>query len=65
MFDEMREREVASWNAMINGYALNGNARAALELFLTMMREVKPDEVTMLVVLSACNHGGLVEEGRK
>ncbi|KAF8113853.1 hypothetical protein N665_0045s0092 [Sinapis alba] len=65
MFDEMREKEVASWNAMINGYALNGNACAALDLFLTMMREVKPDEVTMLAVLSACNHGGLVEEGRK
>lgn len=65
MFDEMREKEVASWSALINGYALNGNARVALDLFLTMVREVKPDEVTMLAVLSACNHGGLVEEGRK
>ncbi|CAA7050647.1 unnamed protein product [Microthlaspi erraticum] len=66
VFDEMvGEREVASWNAMIHGYGLNGNANAALDLFLAMMREVKPDEVTMLAVLSACNHGGLVEEGRK
>lgn len=65
MFDEMREKEIASWSALINEYALNGNARVALDLFLTMVREVKPDEVTMLAVLSACNHGGLVEEGRK
>ncbi|VVB03394.1 unnamed protein product [Arabis nemorensis] len=65
IFDEMTEKEVTSWNAMIHGYALNGNARAALDLFLTMLKEVKPDEVTMLAVFSACNHGGLVEEGRK
>ncbi|KAL1225234.1 Pentatricopeptide repeat-containing protein [Cardamine amara subsp. amara] len=65
MFDMMPEKEVASWNAMIFGYALNGNARAALNLFLTMLEEVKPDEVTMLAVFSACNHGGLMEEGRK
>ncbi|CAH8301643.1 unnamed protein product [Eruca vesicaria subsp. sativa] len=66
IFDEMIEKEVASWNAMINGYALNGNASGALDLFSAMLlREVKPDEVTMLAVLSACNHGGLVEEGRK
>ncbi|KAL0309103.1 UNVERIFIED_CONTAM: Pentatricopeptide repeat-containing protein [Sesamum radiatum] len=25
----------------------------------------KPDEITMLGVLSACNHGGLVEEGKR
>lgn len=43
-------KEVASWNDMINGYALNG------DLFLAMLREVKPDEVTILAVLSACNH---------
>ncbi|XP_024010758.1 pentatricopeptide repeat-containing protein At2g44880 [Eutrema salsugineum] len=65
IFDEMPEKEVASWNAMIHGSALNGNARAALDLFLAMLKEVKPDEVTMLAVLSACNHGGLVEKGRK
>ncbi|CAN6994978.1 unnamed protein product [Brassica rapa subsp. trilocularis] len=57
--------EVASWNDMINGYALNGDVTAALDLFLAMLREVKPDEVTILAVLSACNHCGLVEEGRK
>ncbi|KAL9302826.1 Pentatricopeptide repeat-containing protein [Arabidopsis thaliana] len=65
IFDEMPEKQVASWNAMIHGYALNGNARAALDLFVTMMIEEKPDEITMLAVITACNHGGLVEEGRK
>ncbi|CDY56472.1 BnaC04g53260D [Brassica napus] len=56
LFNEMRFRTVASWNDMINGYALNGDVSAALDLFLAMLREVKPDEVTILAVLSACNH---------
>ncbi|KAH0882317.1 hypothetical protein HID58_058413 [Brassica napus] len=55
-------KDVASWNDMINGYALNGDVSAALDLFLAMLREVKPDEVTILAVLSACNH---IAEGRK
>ncbi|KAF8413478.1 hypothetical protein HHK36_001465 [Tetracentron sinense] len=62
----MRERETASWNAMINGFAVNGCAKEALEVFLEMQNtRVKPNEVTMIGVLSACNHSGLVEEGRK
>ncbi|XP_010275418.1 PREDICTED: pentatricopeptide repeat-containing protein At2g44880 [Nelumbo nucifera] len=65
VFDEMEERETASWNAMINGLAVNGCANEALEVFSEMRSEgIKPNEVTMLGVLSACNHGGLVEEGR-
>ncbi|KAL5973356.1 hypothetical protein ACLOJK_030006 [Asimina triloba] len=66
IFHGMRKKEVASWNAMINGFALNGLAREALELFMDMLKEgIKPNEVTMIGVLSACSHGGLIEEGRK
>ncbi|KAF8412937.1 hypothetical protein HHK36_000909 [Tetracentron sinense] len=65
-FDQMQEIEIGSWNAMINGFAINGCAKEALELFSEMQnRGVKPNEVTMIGVLSACNHSGLVEEGRK
>ncbi|XVE74097.1 hypothetical protein DITRI_Ditri11bG0171900 [Diplodiscus trichospermus] len=66
VFDEMPEKEIASWNALINGYAVNGCAKEALEVFLEMLNErVMPDDVTMISVLSACNHGGLVEEGKR
>ncbi|XP_042512651.1 pentatricopeptide repeat-containing protein At2g44880-like [Macadamia integrifolia] len=66
VFDKMHDREAASWNAMINGFAINGCAKEALEVFLEMQKEgVEPNEITMLGVLSACNHGGLVEEGKK
>ncbi|XP_027351400.1 pentatricopeptide repeat-containing protein At2g44880 [Abrus precatorius] len=66
VFEEMAEKETASWNALINGLAVNGYAEEALEVFTAMIREgFKPNEITMLGVLSACNHCGLVEEGRK
>ncbi|XVF22787.1 hypothetical protein REPUB_Repub12eG0201100 [Reevesia pubescens] len=66
VFDEMPEKEIASWNALINGYAVNGYAKEALEVFLEMQNErVMPNDVTMIGVLSACNHGGLVEEGKR
>ncbi|MBA0645411.1 hypothetical protein Goklo_013514 [Gossypium klotzschianum] len=66
VFDEMPEREIASWNALINGYAVNGCAKEALGVFLEMQnRRIVPNDVTMIGVLSACNHGGLVKEGKR
>lgn len=66
VFEKMAERETASWNALINGFAVNGCAMEALEVFARMMEEgFRPNEVTMMGVLSACNHCGLVEEGRR
>ncbi|XP_020225885.1 pentatricopeptide repeat-containing protein At2g44880 [Cajanus cajan] len=66
VFEEMSERETASWNALINGLAVNGCAKEALEVFARMMEEgFGPNEVTLIGVLSACNHCGLVEEGRR
>ncbi|KAJ7961899.1 Pentatricopeptide repeat-containing protein [Quillaja saponaria] len=65
LFDEMPQKETATWNALINGFAVNGCAKEALEIFSLMLRErLKPDEVTMMGVLSSCNHCGLVDEGR-
>ncbi|KAJ6344514.1 hypothetical protein OIU76_006105 [Salix suchowensis] len=38
----------------------------ALEAFSEMQREgIKPNDITMTGVLSACSHGGLVEEGKR
>lgn len=65
-FSSILNKETVSWNALINGLALNGKAREALDAFTAMRRSsVSPDEVTMVGVLSACSHGGLVEEGRR
>ncbi|KAG0631017.1 hypothetical protein M758_1G221100 [Ceratodon purpureus] len=66
VFDQMSERNVVAWTAMITGCAQHGRCREALEYFEQMKKEgIKPDKVTFTSVLSACTHVGLVEEGRK
>ncbi|CAN6469276.1 unnamed protein product [Victoria cruziana] len=66
VFDEMPERSLVSWNTMIMAFAMHGRAHDALALYHRMMaEEVVPDSVTFLAVLGACNHAGLVEEGRQ
>lgn len=66
VFGRMIERDWVSWNTMIMGHAQNGYASEALEIYRKMLSSgVKPDHVTMIGVLCACSHAGLVEEGRK
>ncbi|KAK6114967.1 hypothetical protein DH2020_007236 [Rehmannia glutinosa] len=66
LFNQMTKFDEVSWNSMLMGYATNGHGVEALVLFQEMRREgVKPTEVTFTAVLSACDHCGLVEEGKK
>lgn len=59
-------RDTASWNMMIGGYVKHGLGEKALEAFRMMLDEgYVPDEITFVVVLSACSHMGLIEEGKK
>lgn len=63
VFMIMKERDVVAWSSLISAYALNGEARTALEMFRQMeMEKVWPDDITFLVVLKACNHAGLADE---
>lgn len=66
IFDAMPFRNVVSWNAMIGGYAMHGEAANAVRLFCSMQRcKQKPDLVTFTCVLGACSQAGLTEEGRR
>ncbi|XP_038878567.1 pentatricopeptide repeat-containing protein At4g21065-like [Benincasa hispida] len=66
VFEEIREKNVYTWNVLISGYAMNGQGDAALAAFSRMLMEnFKPDEVTFLGILCACCHQGLVTEGRR
>ncbi|XP_010542327.1 PREDICTED: pentatricopeptide repeat-containing protein At3g14730 [Tarenaya hassleriana] len=65
VFDTMGNTDTASWNIMITGYGVHGHGKLALEMFSQMCRDgFKPDEVTFVGVLTACNHSGFVSEGR-
>nr|UPT49502.1 pentatricopeptide repeat protein AaPPR671 [Agave angustifolia] len=64
VFQEMGERNLISWTALISGLGLHGCTHEALERFRQMESEGwKPDKVTFLAMLSACRHGGSVEQG--
>ncbi|KAI4342803.1 hypothetical protein MLD38_027382 [Melastoma candidum] len=65
IFSRMEERNVSSWTSMIVGYAMHGYAAEALECFRSMREtNVRPNYITFIGVLSACVHGGMVQEGR-
>ncbi|GAB4847474.1 hypothetical protein Ancab_026531 [Ancistrocladus abbreviatus] len=65
IFQDMTEKNVYSYSSMILGFAMHGHANAAMELFHVMLKtEIKPNRVTLIGVLTACSHAGLVEEGR-
>ncbi|KAL5218959.1 hypothetical protein ABZP36_019643 [Zizania latifolia] len=54
-FDEMPERDVAAWNAMVSGLCRNARAAEAMGLFGRMVREgVTGDMVTVSSVLPMC-----------
>lgn len=66
VFETMDNPDVISWNSLITGYAWNGHGNEAVALFEQMLLEgVTPDEVTFVGVLSACSHGGLIDQGTK
>ncbi|KAJ7971008.1 putative Pentatricopeptide repeat-containing protein [Quillaja saponaria] len=64
VFDVMPERDVVSWTAMVSGYSQAKLSREALDLFWEMRHSgVRPDEVTMVSVISACTNLGDMETG--
>nr|KYP64415.1 hypothetical protein KK1_019011 [Cajanus cajan] len=64
LFDAMPQRDVISWTSMITGYSQASQFAKAVRLFKEMMEaKVKPDEITVASVLSACAHIGSLDVG--
>lgn len=63
-FQEIVNPDVVSWSVMICSTGQHGYAKEAVNLFeLMTASQFKPNQITFLGVLTACSHGGLVEEG--
>ncbi|KAH7836506.1 hypothetical protein Vadar_002189 [Vaccinium darrowii] len=64
----MPERNVVSWSCMMDGYLRCGDCKEALALFREMQkldgRDVRSNEFTMSVVLSACGQLSALEHGK-
>ncbi|OMO99623.1 hypothetical protein COLO4_13193 [Corchorus olitorius] len=66
LFDELPERDILCYNAMIGGFGIHGYGHRALQLYEQMKFEgLVPDDVTFMVTMYACSHVGLVQEGCK
>ena len=66
VFKELPERNVVSWIALIAGYGQSDHANLILDIYNRMRTEdVVPNLATFNVLLNACSHAGLLEEGEK
>ncbi|KAG8055587.1 hypothetical protein GUJ93_ZPchr0001g32762 [Zizania palustris] len=64
VFGCMPVKDVSSWTTMIVTLGTHGEEQDAVNMFDEMQREgVPPNRVTMLAILSACAHGGMVDMG--
>ncbi|XP_058077088.1 pentatricopeptide repeat-containing protein At1g08070, chloroplastic-like [Magnolia sinica] len=67
IFDEIPEKDLVTWNAMIGGYSQNQRPVEAIELFCQMQAEnrsrVKPDGVTMVSLTVSCSQMGALGLG--
>ncbi|KAI3823946.1 hypothetical protein L1987_05392 [Smallanthus sonchifolius] len=65
-FSEVPEKGIVSWSAMIGGFAQHGYGKEALALFNDMLKDgIAPNNVTLVSVLCACNHAGLVTQAKQ
>ncbi|WCJ24812.1 Pentatricopeptide repeat (PPR-like) superfamily protein [Euphorbia peplus] len=65
VFTESPKKGLACWNSIILGLAMNGKENEATDLFsLLESSNMKPDNVSFLGVLTACNHAGLVDKAK-
>jgi pentatricopeptide repeat protein len=66
IFDNMPEKDLVSWSALISGYAESNRPDKALDLFKQMQScGVRPDEVTMLSLISACSNLGALDPAKQ
>ncbi|KAL2467851.1 Pentatricopeptide repeat-containing protein [Forsythia ovata] len=65
LFDLLDKRDAVTYTSLIAGYGMQGEGKVALELFEDMISShIKPDDITIVAVLSACSHSGLVVQGQ-
>lgn len=65
LFKMLKKRDEVTYTSLIDGYGTQGKGQSALELFKEMVEfKIKPDHVTVVAILSACSHSGLVAQGQ-
>ena len=66
VLEELPIRNVVSWNALIAGYAQQGQGHEALNCFDRMESEgFSPNAVTFICILKACGSIGAIDKGKQ
>jgi pentatricopeptide repeat protein len=66
VFQLMQIRSIISWNIIIDSYGEHGDYAFVLHCLEGMQEEgIVPNSATFVCILSACSHGGLIEEAYK
>uniref|UniRef100_A0A2P2PM02 Pentatricopeptide repeat-containing family protein n=1 Tax=Rhizophora mucronata TaxID=61149 RepID=A0A2P2PM02_RHIMU len=66
VFDNMSDRNVVSWTSLIDGYVRKDCPKEAVSLFFEMVKVgIRPNSVTMVLVISACAKLQDLELGEK
>lgn len=64
IFDQVSDKNIVVWNAMIRAYGTHGHADEALKLFSQLIDSgLCPDGLIFLCLLSACSHARMISEG--
>ena len=65
VFDKVADKDLTVWTSMINSYAIHGMGKEAISLFhkMTTAERIMPDAIVYTIILLACSHSGLVEDG--
>ncbi|CAO2826063.1 unnamed protein product [Amaranthus hypochondriacus] len=66
VFEGILEKDTVTWNTMIAGYAKHGFGQQALGAFESMIKAgARADDATMVAVLYACAHAGLIDRAKR
>uniref|UniRef100_A0A0E0NKN3 Pentatricopeptide repeat-containing protein n=1 Tax=Oryza rufipogon TaxID=4529 RepID=A0A0E0NKN3_ORYRU len=66
LFLRMNERNLISWNALLSGYAADGQPVATINIYRQMeLACIRPDKYTLAGLLSLCRYQGLLHYGRQ
>ncbi|XP_021766099.1 pentatricopeptide repeat-containing protein At1g71490-like [Chenopodium quinoa] len=65
VFNFLTRKDIVTYTSLITGYGILGEGEVALKLFEEMNSSgIKPDLISLVAVLSACSHSGLVIKGQ-
>ncbi|OVA15670.1 Pentatricopeptide repeat [Macleaya cordata] len=67
VFERMPTKDVISWNTLMTGYAQNGLASEAIDVFHKMKgcEGIVPDQGTLVSILPAFSHVGSLQQGMR